>query len=223
MSISFTAAKAAPAEATVLAVPVFAGLSQPDGVELDARYLEAVGFEAKPGQAHSLLADDGGTVVAVGLGDPGKVTAETFRKAGAAVAKAAWRSTDVAVALAGAAPDAVAEITAARAVVEGIGLGSYRYGAWKSSDKPCRIERVAVVGRSGRLQAALDAASVVVEAVCLARDLVNEPAGALTPTRLGEQAVAVAERAGLGVRVLGPDEMRAERMGALLGVAQGSD
>jgi leucyl aminopeptidase len=224
MPISFVAIKETPAEASVLAVPVFAGLGQPEGAEVDAGYLAAVGFEGKPGQAQSLSADDGGTVVVVGLGEAAKVTAETFRKAGAAVAKAACRSTDIAVSLPDSVLDRVDAPTAARAFAEGIGLAAYRYCEWKSSSTPSRIERVSVVTRQARpVQKALDAATVMVEAVSLARDLVNEPAGVLTPTRLAERAVEVAERAGLGVRVLGTDDIRAEGMGALLGVAQGSD
>ena len=225
MPISFAASKDVPADAAVLAVPVFAGLVVPEGgVEVDTRHLEAVGFEGKPGQSHCLLADDGGTVVVVGLGDPAKLTAETFRKAGAAVAKAAWRAPSVAVALAGAGGDVVDRVVAARAVAEGLGLAAYRFDAYKSNGKPCAIEQVTVVGGGGaRLQAALDKAAVVVEAVCLARDLVNEPAAAMTPTRLAERAREVAKAGGLDVRVLGPKELRAEGMGALLGVAQGSD
>jgi leucyl aminopeptidase len=52
---------------------------------------------------------------------------------------------------------------------------------------------------------------------------VNEPAGALTPSRFAERAVELAERTGLGVRVLDEAQIREERMGAFLGVAQGSE
>jgi leucyl aminopeptidase len=64
---------------------------------------------------------------------------------------------------------------------------------------------------------------VVVEAVCLARDLVNEPAMTLTPVAMERRARAVARAKGLGIRVLGPAELKREKMGAYLAVAQGSD
>ena len=219
MPITFTAARAVPADATVLGVPVFAGLVPADGVpvELDTGYLEAVGFEAKPGQAQPMPADDGGTVVALGMGEPAKATPETYRKAGAALAKAARRATDIAVALGSSPVDAA---LAARAVAEGVGLAAYSFDAYKTESKSSRIERVTVVG--GR-QAVLDRVAVLVEAVSFARDLVNEPAGELTPTRLAERAVEAAERAGIGVRVLDEAQVREERMGAFLGVAQGSE
>ena len=60
-------------------------------------------------------------------------------------------------------------------------------------------------------------------AVALARDLANTPAGALTPSDLADVAVDVAEREGLQVTVLDEAAVRNERLGALLGVAQGSE
>ena len=218
MPISFTASKD-PFEAPVLAIR--AGGSR---VEVDAAFLEAVGFEGKVGQAQTLPADDGGIVVVLGFGDGAKVTAETFRRAGAALTKAAWRATDVAVDVLDALPDGLDAPTAARAFAEGVALAAYRFETYKSDGKPCRIKRVTVVGGPpARVQTALDRAAVVVDAVMLARDLVNEPAASVTPKRLAEVAAEVAKRGGLEVRILDEKAMRAERLGAILGVAQGSD
>ena len=63
----------------------------------------------------------------------------------------------------------------------------------------------------------------VARAVALARDLVNEPAKALTPRGLAEVATAVAEDGGLGVKILDEDQIAKERLGGLAGVAQGSE
>jgi leucyl aminopeptidase len=218
--ISFVAARDVPADASALAVPVFRGLSVPDGapVELDLGYLERIGFEAKAGQTQVLPADDGSVVVAVGMGDRDKVDEEAYRKAGAAVADVAGRFADVAVALPGA-----GSVDMARALAEGLGLAAYRFSTYKSDPKPCRLERVAVVASGGaRLQSALDRAAVVVSAVALARDLVNEPAGTLPPARLAEIAVEVGKAGGLEVRVLDEKQLVRERMGGLLGVGMGS-
>jgi len=220
MPIAFAGAREVPADAAVLAVPVYSGLVSGDGalVELDVGYLERIGFEPKPGRAQALPADDGSIVVALGMGDRDAVDAETYRKAGAAVVDAACRATDVAVALpAGAGADA------GRALAEGMGLAAYRFGSYKSAPAPCRIERVTVIGAGGaRLQSALDHAAVVVGAVALARDLINEPAGALPPAMLAERAVEVGKAAGVKVRVLDEKQLVRERMGALLGVGGGS-
>jgi len=221
-AISFVAARDVPSDAPVLAVPVFAGPVVADGVpvELDLGYLERIGFEAKPGQSQVLPADDGSVVVAVGMGDRERVDDEVFRKAGAAVAGAAGRFAGVAVALPRSGTDGIGS---ARALAEGLGLAAYRFGTYKSDPKPCLIERVTVVGAGGsRLQGALDRAAVVVRAVALARDLVNEPAGTLSPTRLAEVAKEVGKAGGVEVRVLDEKQLARERLGALLGVGMGS-
>ncbi|MFM9848222.1 MAG: leucyl aminopeptidase [Hyphomicrobiaceae bacterium] len=62
----------------------------------------------------------------------------------------------------------------------------------------------------------------VAEGVFLARDLVNEPANALGPVEFAER-VQPLTRLGLEIEVHGQDELEKLGMGALLGVAQGSD
>jgi leucyl aminopeptidase len=69
---------------------------------------------------------------------------------------------------------------------------------------------------------AFDSLRPVAEGVFLARDLVNEPANALGPVEFAEQLQPLA-RLGLEVEILGEDKLRELGMGALLGVAQGSE
>src|SRR5581483_1281934 len=90
-----------PDDVQVLGVPVFAGRRQPDkaAVELDVTYLAERGFEGKVGEACAVPADDGSTVVAIGMGGADDVTVETLRRAGAAFAKATWNDTRAAIAV----------------------------------------------------------------------------------------------------------------------------
>lgn len=60
------------------------------------------------------------------------------------------------------------------------------------------------------------------EATNLARDMVNEPANFMTPTRMAEEATKLAENHGLKINVLEQEQIQELGMGALLGVAQGS-
>ena len=124
----FTAARPADAETVpVLAVPVLAGRTVPPGVtaELDIGFLQARGFEAKLGETLALLADDGGTVLAVGLGEQAKLDGEAFRKAGAAVARAASRATAVSVDL------LAANVQGFDSAATGIALGNFGFDkAW---------------------------------------------------------------------------------------------
>jgi len=64
--------------------------------------------------------------------------------------------------------------------------------------------------------------SILAEATNVARDMVNEPANYMTPGDMAEKAKELAEKYGLGLDVLEREQMQELGMGALLGVAQGS-
>jgi leucyl aminopeptidase len=72
-------------------------------------------------------------------------------------------------------------------------------------------------------QRAAHAAIITARAANLTRDLQTQPGNVATPTYLAECARSVATRLGLDVTILDRDQMRAEGMHALLGVAQGSE
>ena len=226
MPITFTTSKDTPADADVLGVPVFAGRRVPESasVGFDDAFLAGRGFEGKPGETLPLPDDDGRTVVAIGVGEPDKVDAEVLRRAAAAFVRCGWRSAAAAVELLAAAPGDLDRRAAAQAIVEGASLAAYQFSEFKSTSKPCLIERMAVVGTGGaRLQSGVDRGVRVAEAVNFARDLVNRPAGDLTPTDLAAIAVEMAEREGLQATVLDEVAIENERLGALRGVSLGSD
>jgi len=208
----------------VLAVPVWSGRVLPESspVELDLAYLEGRDFEGRPGETQALLADDGTAVIAVGVGEPSRLTVEGLRRAGAAATRAAARAAVMATTLLDAAPDGVDAAEAARAVTEGVLLASYGFTTYKSAPPPSRLTELVVVSADPAAGGGAAEGVAVARAVCLARDLVNEPAGSLTPARLADVASAQARRAGLGCRVLDEAGARAGGLGGLLGVAQGS-
>jgi leucyl aminopeptidase len=222
--INFISATDLPPEATVLGVPVFAGLTTPDdaGARLDRKFLAASGFEGSVGQTQRLLSDDGTVIIAVGVGDPARVDTEVLRRAGAAFARAASAGTAKtgAVTLT-AARGRTGAAAAAQAVVEGIGLGAYRFALLKtrSNGKHADLQTVAVVGgdRSG-----VRRGEAVVTAITSARDWINEPPRTMTPRRLAEIAEDLAARQKLDIEVWDEDRMAEERLGGLLGVAAGA-
>ncbi|MBV9285312.1 MAG: leucyl aminopeptidase, partial [Acidimicrobiia bacterium] len=110
----------------------------------------------------------------------------------------------------------------AEAVAEGAVLAAYRFTKYKNEAKPSKLESLVVVGRGAKVQTGADRGARIAAAVSLARDLVNEPAGAMTPTRLAEVAIEVGEREGLAVTVLDEVAIANEGLGGLQGVAQGS-
>ena len=116
---------------------------------------------------------------------------------------------------------------AARVIVEGACAGDFDPDAYKSDRKNQSLEEltvaVAATADSPSLEAAVLRGQVVGEAQNFTRELVNEPSNRLTPRMLAERAQQMAREAGLHCEVFGPDKLRELKMGAFLGVAQGSE
>ncbi|MYB08592.1 MAG: leucyl aminopeptidase [Acidimicrobiia bacterium] len=221
--IAFRTGRKIPASAELHAVGVCSGgdAERPD--ELDWGVLSGLGFEAKPGQVEIVSGSDR-PIAVVGLGPADKITIAVIRRAAASLARSAKRAKRIAVSVLDVVPDSIDRADALGALAEGMTLGAYTYGEFKSEHKPNKLENVHVIGPGGRaVSEALEQGRRVGEAVCFARDLVNEPGGSLTPTRFAEIAEEMAEREGLEISVLGLDAIREAEMGGLLGVNRGSD
>jgi leucyl aminopeptidase len=244
MPIAIQLSPSVPADAEVLGVGVYADRLEDGEVPgpLDASYLTTQGFTAKPGETLVAPGPGGQVVVALGLGDQGEVTTKVFRKAAAALARAAHRQQRVATTLLadvpGSDPEGFGEgdgggldrAEVARALAEGTILGAYRYTALKSDPEASNIVRVDVVaadegadGSDGVVTAAFDRGVAIAQAVCLARDLVNEPGGELTPTAFADKAVELARSGRFTAEVLDRQAIEGEKMGGLLGVNRGSE
>ncbi|MEY2567856.1 MAG: leucyl aminopeptidase [Actinomycetota bacterium] len=222
MSLELAAARTIPQDVDVIGIPIFSGcrVAAEAEVEVDVGFLERRGFDGRLGESQALLADDGSTVIALGVGDAGTVGPEAVRRAAAALVRSAGTAATAAMVL----PAGADGGDAGQAAAEGALLAGYRFTTYKSEAKPSELERLVVVGPGGtRLQAGVDRGVRIAGAVALARDLSNEPAGTLTPTRLAEIAVEVAEREGLGVTVLDEKAIAKEGLGGLLGVSRGSE
>jgi leucyl aminopeptidase len=208
-----TASDPSAADAGVVAVAV-TGEPPPElGV---SELLAAEGFRPEAGAA-TLVNTDGRLVAVAGLGED--VDADAFRTAGAAVARLASRAGgSVAWLLDETQPVSVEEQV--RAVVEGVVLGGYDAGRWKTGERDGGIERLVLVG--GAEDEARRAATVA-GWVNRARELANEPANQLTPEQLAARAEAIAATSPqLSVEAGGPERLAELGMGAFGAVAQGS-
>jgi leucyl aminopeptidase len=118
---------------------------------------------------------------------------------------------------------------AARAAVEGVLLGTYRFGRYKSENDAPKKNGVATLQLSMRagdedraVKDAVEVGRAIAAAVAWARDLVNEPQMTCTPTFLANEAQRLAREVGLKVEVRGPKEIAALGMGMFLAVTRGS-
>jgi leucyl aminopeptidase len=117
---------------------------------------------------------------------------------------------------------------AAQAAVEGALIGLFEPDMYKTEHKEeRRIDELVLVaatpGAGSGLERGVECGRIIGEAVNLARELSNEPSSTLTPTELAERARETATRFGLDIDVLDEARMKELGMGALLGVARGSD
>ena len=219
----FTLAGRVPPGVAVLGIPVFADLSVPAGAgaAVDRRFLRQRRFEGQPGQAQALLADDGTTVVALGVGAKDHQSADGLRRAGAALARQVGTAASVATTL----PAAVTDPDLIAAAIEGIGLGAYRFEGAHKRGRANELEKVVVVAPASRrvaAEAALPRGQAAVDATWRARDWVNRPARDLTPSELARLATEAAAGPGLSIDVWDEERIRAERLGGLLGVSAGA-
>jgi leucyl aminopeptidase len=123
----------------------------------------------------------------------------------------------------------VAATDGVRAIVEGAFVGNFDPGYYKSDrkdkDNDQKIDALTIVAKGDQksLEAALHVGRIVAESQNFTRDLVNEPSNRMTPTELAERARKMASEVGLICEVHGADKIKALKMGAFWGVAQGSD
>jgi leucyl aminopeptidase len=230
MRVELRAVSDLPPGADVVALPVGPGGLPSGGESLNgaaARVAEEEGLAATLGSTAVLYPDGDAParrIVLVGLGPVDELDADAVRTAAAAVAHAAER---IGGTLAWLLDDSLplSHADQARALVDGLLLGTYDPGRWKSgaSAEP-PFERLVLVGSDDTtVREAAERAATIAAAANRARDLANTGANELTPERLAERAAELArEHANLTAEALGPDHVKELGMGAFSAVAQGS-
>jgi len=194
------------------------------GLELDVAWCKRRRFEAKIGERLIQPGDGGRANVVLGLGERQLLGATTLRRAGAAFAISTGDAKTVALDLTGISSLGIGAERAVEAAIEGFWGARYRFSRYHAGD-PEPLESLTIVVASDEVRAAergLEIGLVIADATRLARDLGNEPAGALTPAQLAEVAIEVAERGGLEATILDEAGIVDARLGGLLGVAAGS-
>jgi leucyl aminopeptidase len=116
-----------------------------------------------------------------------------------------------------------------QAATEGAVLAAWRFAEMKNPDEgdgPVDVSDFEVMVDPEDLdagEAGVQAGGAVGRAANFARTLQSRPGNVATPSHLADEASRMAGERGLEVTVMGPEELEAERMHALLSVAQGSD
>ena len=175
---------------------------------------------------HTLDELPAGRVAAAGIGDRREIDADVVRSAAAKVAtraRGAGARTLAWVLEGDRAP--LSAVEQARAVVDGVALGPYDPGRWKTNGGArTRVERLVFCGAGARTVAEeARRAAVVAEWTNRCRDIVNAPPNEVTPAHLADFGAEIAAGSDhVRAEALGPDDIRAAGMGAFVAVAQGS-
>lgn len=164
-------------------------------------------------------------VALVGVGDPSRLSVDGCRKLAAAATRLGDKVKAMRVVLVLPEMGELRADARVGAAAEGALLAAYRFSKYLTKDKEKAAGTVeeleiATAMRAKQAAACLERARAITDGVCLARDLVNEPAGALTPVELARRAAAAGKEHGFEVEILDEKDLARERMGMLLAVAQ---
>jgi leucyl aminopeptidase len=182
-----------------------------------SEFLQQSNFKGKQGQIAilpTMKKTSASSIAVAGLGDRDSLDERALRRAAGAAARRLSERTEIASALhevrdGGAAPAA-----------EGFILGAYRYWALKNDPSPSKLERVLMPGAAA---SDVERGVALGESIAFARDLVNEPAGTLTPDALARKAREIAEANGIACEVLDEKQLADQDFGGVIGVSKGSD
>ncbi|HEX8211984.1 MAG TPA: leucyl aminopeptidase [Longimicrobium sp.] len=232
MKISVRRAGPAGQRTPLLVAPVFEGAAPDAALGAEAAAAHARGdLTGKEGESVLLYPASGPErILLAGVGKADALTAEKLRRLGGIAAKQAAkaRAAEATVLLPA---SAVGAHEAARAVAEGVVLGAYTFTELKAlpegQSAPVELGSVTILLPDGADEgAAAEGArigEIAARAENLARNLGNLPGNIATPTYLADVAERIGREHGMNVTILGPAEMEAEGMGALLAVARGTD
>lgn len=241
MNITVTRGDITEQSAAALVVNHFEGLQSPGGATraLDAKLNGAIraliasgDFKGKLGETAVLYPHGeilSTRVILVGLGRSDEFSLDRARQAaGAAATRAVGLGCrSLASVVHGAGAGGLEAQAAARAVAEGTELGAYQFNEYKSKGESKTLANVTLIemdeAKIPAMQTGANEGQAVGECANFARDLVNQPPNICTPAYMAAKAEQIAAAFGLKCKILDMPEMRELGMGALLGVAQGSD
>ena len=170
-------------------------------------------------------------VLVVGLGPQDKFDSQVVRRVSAEMVrflrrKGISKATTIAH---GAGIGGLDTQASGQAIAEGAHLGLYKFGIYltKEDNSTNEFEKLTVVeqdkDRATAIAAGVKLGSTSAQASIIARNMVNEPANHMTPSRMAEVAQKVASEQGLGIEIMDNAQMKEMGMGAFMGVAQGTN
>jgi len=109
------------------------------------------------------------------------------------------------------------------AFAEGLALSTYQFIKYFKdiSKKKHLLDRINIISPETKNKD-IETLNIIIEAVYLSRDLINEPLSYLTATQLSNEIKKAGKKAGFRVEVFGKKKIESLKMGGLLAVNRGS-
>ncbi len=167
-------------------------------------------------------------VISVGMGADNKLNHEVVRQAAASLYKESKtiKTTEVFVHFDGLTSSKKDLVQYMRAFVEGLQLAAYNFDELKSGEKkksePIQFHLISKAAKEKSVQAAFNEGNILAACTNFTRRLGDLPGNLMTPTILADEAIAAAKGTALKVTAWDKKRIEKEKMGGLLGVAQGS-
>ncbi|MED5427495.1 MAG: leucyl aminopeptidase [Candidatus Neomarinimicrobiota bacterium] len=223
-TINVTQNRGETASAGLVAIGVYEDKSLTDlGQALDeagdsvlSKAMDLGDVKGKSGETNMFYIN-GQRILLIGLGKKDKFNASGVRLAAGKASRAAISKKVGSVAV----ECFCSGLESCQAMGEGLVLGSYQFLDYKTKDeKNFELKSATVIGCD---HDEITKGTAIGKAVCFARDLANHPGNVTTPSRLAEEAGEIAKEGGMKITVFDRKEITAMGMGALAGVAQGTD
>ncbi len=208
------------------------------GTELDkqlggrlTRAIEREGFEGGLGSYRVI--DTAGAIRApfialIGAGNSEHLTTQAMHKIGAAMNQAAEsvKATRVAGVLQAGRVKGLETETRLQSIVQGVLLSQYRCDRFRKEEdrkKPALTSFTIVSEKKNKtLDDAIERGTVIAEAVCFARELVNLPSNVCTPQYLADEAEKIGKQPRITCKVYDAKALKTQRMHLLLTVGRGA-
>lgn len=168
-------------------------------------------------------------LILVGLGKPDALDSARLEKALLTAARktSEKKPTNIAILFPDLAETSLSPETAATSIATACTVGSAGQGLYKKEPGRFEFENVTLAVNASadqtQLEESLTQGQILGEAINLTRELVNRPAQDIYPETVADRAQQLANETGLKCTILDEAQLKAEKMGSLLAVAQGSD
>lgn len=208
-------------------ITVFENAERVESADELYNYLKEIElFTGKLGEVYSNISHSDEKSILLGLGKPDKLTCDSLRRAFFNAGKELMKFKVKDVHLQIPEFEGIDYSDAVSAIAEGLVQSKYSFEKYLSEKKTVSsIEDIYLEVLEDREEESKDAIEEIeslMEGVFLARDLVNEPAMHMTPSKLADSAKTELEELGVDVKVYGRDEIENLGMEAFLAVSRGS-